>query len=121
MSRSILVVDEHEPAVSATVAALVDAGYAATGAHSFREAAQILVEAPPALLIASVRLGAYNGLHLLVRGRAERPDLAAIMIGAPSAAVESEARRLGAAAYVTQPFEMDALLGCAADAIRAGA
>ena len=51
------------------------------------------------MLIVGLHLGVYNGLHLLMRGRADHPSLLAIMIGPASLFVAAEARVLGADAY----------------------
>jgi len=115
MPLDILVVDEDASALSVVVTALKQAGHAATGAPSFREGIRALTITTPALLISSVRLGPFNGLHLLMRGRAEHPGLPAILIGPPSEVVAREARALGAAVYLTQPVDVDALLAAVAD------
>jgi DNA-binding NtrC family response regulator len=115
MPLDILVVDENASALSVVVTALKQAGHAATAALSFREGIRALTITTPALLISSVRLGPFNGLHLLMRGRAEHPGLPAILIGPPSEVVAREARALGAAVYLTQPIDVDALLAAVAD------
>ena len=110
MNRSILVVDEQPSVVSIFVAALTQAGYAPSGAHTFRDAVRLLVAVKPAVLVVSVELGAYNGLHLLLRSSVEFPSSKVIVLGPANAAVEDEARELGASAYMPRPVTPDALV-----------
>jgi len=53
-------------------------GFQVTTTESFKEATHSL-RTPPKLLIADIRLGEFNGLHLVLRGRSARPDMAAIV------------------------------------------
>ena len=110
MRSTILVVDDNQALVASVVAELTSAGYDATGAGSFRDGVSALADAPPAMLIVGLHLGVYNGLHLLMRGRADHPSLLAIMIGPASLFVAAEARVLGADAYLPQPLDLSALM-----------
>jgi ActR/RegA family two-component response regulator len=101
MAPTILIVDEEPHAVSALAAAFAGSGYAAIAAHSFAEAVRILTTTSPMAVITNVRLGAFNGLHLLVRARNQHPQMKVVVRGPANPFVESEARALGAAAYVT--------------------
>jgi len=115
MSLDILIVDENPLALTALIAALTAAGHSTTGVPSFREGIRALTTTVPALLICSVRLGPFNGLHLLMRGRAEHAGLPAILMGPPSDVVALEARALGAAVYLTQPIDLEALTAAVAE------
>ena len=117
MPLDILIVDEDPAALTTLVAALTQAGHTAIGVTSFREGIRALTTTTPALLVCSVRLGPFNGLHLLMRGRAEHPGLPAILMGPRSEVVAREAHALGAAVYLTQPIDLDALTSAAADLI----
>lgn len=117
---SILVVDDNQAMVASVVAALTSAGYDATGARSFRDGVRALADDPPTMLIVGLHLGVYNGLHLLMRGRAGDPSLRAIMIGPPSLFVAAEARALGADAYLPQPLDLSALMFAVRDLLDAG-
>ncbi len=80
-------------------------GYEASGAADFDEAKRVLALDPPNLLIVDVRLGAFNGLHLVVRQRSLYPDRPIIVItGFYDSVLEAEAERAGAA-YVAKPIE----------------
>jgi DNA-binding response OmpR family regulator len=77
------------------------AGYSATGASSFEEAKHVLADETPDLVIADQRLGAYNGLHIIMRARAEHPDVSAIVTtAAPDRGLEADARGLNVACMV---------------------
>lgn len=56
-------------------------GFVTTTASTFREAINELERARPDLLAISVRLGAFNGLHLALRCRALYPDLPVMVLG----------------------------------------
>jgi DNA-binding response OmpR family regulator len=61
------------------------------------------LEARPAFVIAEVRLGAYNGLHLALRARAK--GIPAAVFGEANPTTEREARQVGAA-YLS-PFDLE--------------
>jgi DNA-binding response OmpR family regulator len=71
------------------------AGYHVSGASTFDEAKRLLTEMSPDLVIADQRLGAYNGLHVLLRARSENPHVSAIVSTAVrEGGLEADARRL---------------------------
>jgi CheY-like chemotaxis protein len=101
----ILVLDDDENALAGIVELLRDAEYAVTGASTFDAAKQCLAAETYDLLIADVRLRGFNGLHLVRQYRAERPDMAAmIMTGYDETMMELEASRYGAA-FVRKPID----------------
>lgn len=61
------------------------------------------LEAMPAFVIAEVRLGAYNGLHLALRARAK--GIPAAVFGDANPTTEREARQVGAAYF--SPFDLE--------------
>src|ERR1700704_5347136 len=79
MPHTVLVVDVDLEALSAMCAVLADGGYEVMRASSFTEARQLLVLGRPDALITAVRLGGFNGLHLVIRGRSTFPDIVAIV------------------------------------------
>jgi ActR/RegA family two-component response regulator len=99
---SALIIDPVLSDVMFSVAAATSLGFRVTVADSFQEALERL-RVPPALLIADIRLGEYNGLHLVLRGKAARSDLAAIVTsGVADVVLQDEAERLGAT-FVLKP------------------
>jgi DNA-binding NtrC family response regulator len=74
---------------------LNSAGYAASGASTFAEAKHLLETRSPDLVIADERLGPFNGLHVIVVGRAHHPALKAIVTtSVKDEGLENDARRL---------------------------
>jgi len=77
------------------VATVSSLGFQVTVAHNFQEGLDRL-RVPPVLLIADIRLGEYNGLHLVMRGKSLRPDLATIVTSAVAdSGLQSDAEQLG--------------------------
>jgi DNA-binding NtrC family response regulator len=101
MTHTILVVEDNPPSVPGLVDALTTAGLTAVTASGFTDALEVLAGLEPEVLVTGVRLGPYNGLHLVVRARSLYPGTAAILIGQADPTVARDARALGAAAYLT--------------------
>lgn len=100
-ARKVLVVSADSGALGDTVEVLASAGFEARGASNFQEALHALSTNTPDLLIADQRLGAFNGLHLVVRGRASAPHMHAIVTSPDEDRVlESDARQLNAHSMV---------------------
>ena len=110
MPHTILIVEDDLTALRALAAILAREGYDTIQASAFEDAKRLLDDLLPDLLIVDVRLGAFNGLQLLLRHRFRRPDGAAlVMTGFPDAVLETEARRQGAA-FLLKPVEPAELL-----------
>jgi DNA-binding NtrC family response regulator len=94
IQRCVLVVDSNPADLSSTVSLLQAAGYRVAAAAAFEEAKLLLESESPDLLITDLRLGPYNGLHLILRSRADHPAMAAIVMTRFSDPVlEAEAQR----------------------------
>jgi DNA-binding NtrC family response regulator len=107
---SILVVEPALDELVRTVAALSDAGFHVTAAEGFPQAKHLLSPRAPSVLLTSLRLGCYNGLHLVVRGKALQSQLAAIVTSSDAdAALQSDAEALGAT-FVLKPITTDQLI-----------
>ena len=115
MVASILIVDGDVSFAGEVAAIIRDAGGTANTAATFREAVGLLEAARPDVLVTSLQLGPYNGLHLLLRARLDHAGLSGIVIGPKDPTVEREAKSLGAAAYLARPLAAAAIM----DAIRA--
>jgi DNA-binding NtrC family response regulator len=100
--RCVLVVEPDPSDLSSTVVLLQSAGYRVATASAFEEAKLLLASESPDLLITGVRLGPYNGLHLVLRSRADHPEMAAIVTSSVSDPVlEAEAHRQNAGFLLT--------------------
>ena len=110
LALTVLVVDHDPDELAVTKNVLTRAGYDVRGASTFEEARQLMTSEPPDVLIADVRLGAFNGLHLLIVSRPNHPEMAAVITHAfPDPVLEAEAKRLGAA-YLVKPIRLPILL-----------
>jgi len=91
----IFVVTADRAELKAMLRAFANAGYSATGATTFEEARVRLASEVPDLVIADERLGAYNGLHVLLTARAEHPcaDLIVTTV-TENVGLEADARSL---------------------------
>ena len=86
------------------------AGYEVIEAATFDEAKRALAALRPALLISSLRLAAYNGLHLVHLGRLMLSTLGAIIIASGAdAMLQAEAERVGAS-ILQEPVPTGVLL-----------
>jgi DNA-binding response OmpR family regulator len=112
----VLVVEDDDEMRRLLVRTLAKDGYVAIGARDAVEALEWLDE-PGAdgaarfdLLISDVRLPGASGLELLARIRAADWALNVIVVtGFGSDEVHAEASRLGAAAVLDKPFDLDEL------------
>jgi DNA-binding NtrC family response regulator len=101
MPSKIVVVTADDKRRSVLLETLNDAGYVATGASTFEEAKELVERRSPDLLIADERLGPFNGLHVIVVGRAQHPRMKAIVTSSVrDEALENEAKRLNVACLV---------------------
>jgi len=105
MDEQIVVISANGSRLRGLVDMLSDAGYCAWGASTFDEAKRTIERTAPELVIAEERLGDFNGLHLVMLGRARDPELKAIVIGRPhDRGLENDARRLNVR-YLAEPID----------------
>lgn len=117
--HQLLVVSTDLPVLTGRTSALTAAGYSVSSAPGFQEARQALAtNDSPDVLITDVRLGPYNGLHLVAIARVEHPRTLGIVIGQADHVLETEARGL-AARYLVGPVAGSDLVGAVADALMA--
>lgn len=101
--RSVLLVEAEPSDLMSTAMLLESAGYRVVSATAFEEAKHLLAVEEPDLLITGLRLGPYNGLHLVLRSRADHPSMAAIVTSRyHDTVLEGEARR-NHADFVVRP------------------
>jgi DNA-binding NtrC family response regulator len=105
LQRLILIV-EAEPGRDLRGAGLLfeSAGFRVLSAGSFDEAKQLLKSDSPDVLLTELKLGPYNGLHLVVRSRADHPQMAAFVTSHfADTALAAEAASQNAA-FLVRPF-----------------
>jgi DNA-binding response OmpR family regulator len=96
---------------STAMSLLSGSGYDVAFAAGFEAAIRRLDRTSPDLLISDVRLGQFNGLHLVIRSQNAHPNLRSILLDRGYDSVfEHEARRHGAL-YLVEPLSGADLLG----------
>lgn len=105
--RNVLIVDNDLRTQVELSELLSAAGYCTSAVGTFQEARHALRNDPPDLLVADIRLGAFNGLHLLITARARLPVI--IMTGFHDPVLEADARTYGAE-YIVKPLDPSSFL-----------
>jgi DNA-binding response OmpR family regulator len=109
MPLRVLVVDDQHEVMRTLVQFLRRDGYDAAGETEFGQARRLIDETPPDVLVTDVRLGAYNGLQLVLHMRMARPQAPIVVLSAwDDAMLRREAARLGAQ-YRTKPISREEL------------
>ncbi len=111
--KRILFVDDEDAIVSMNLKRLRAAGYLAEGTTSPLEAVERLKRQPGAfdLLITDMTMPKMTGAQLLAEVKKIRPDIPAIISTGHTDLVDEEgAREMGAAAFLSKPFEREELL-----------
>src|SRR5687767_1672679 len=113
--KVILVVEDDPDTLDFWVELLQRAGYRVTAAPSFEEARRAL-ESLPDMLITDIRLGAYNGLQLVVRARLANPCLPVLVMTAfDDPVLQAETERLKAI-YLRKPVDAEEALAVIGEA-----
>lgn len=113
----IVIVHSNATELARLATVLAAAGHRVRLASSFEEAKQVLAGPPPGLLVTALRLGSFNGLHLVLRTMVTLPQMRAIVIDtAWDPGLEAEARACGAI-YLADPVAAPVLLARVAEAL----
>ena len=107
MASWLLIVEDDASTRVGLAELLTAAGYETRAVATFEEGQRALRTDPPDLLIADVRLGAFNGLQLLVASPRRIPAI--IITGFADPVLESDARQHGAE-YILKPISPSVLL-----------
>jgi CheY-like chemotaxis protein len=110
MRRTALIVDTDTVQLALTAQALRALDYTVIAASSFDDARRHLLDTGElSLLVADIRLGQFNGLHLAFRARAHHPHVRLVITDhAFDTTLEAETKRLGGA-YLARPFTTEVL------------
>lgn len=108
--RVVLLVDD-QPEVLTTLGTLLrQSGYTVVLIEQFDEARRFIDGTPPDALITDVRLGAFNGLQLVLHMRDARPEAPILVLSAFSdPMIQREAEKQGAR-YLTKPITRQELV-----------
>jgi DNA-binding response OmpR family regulator len=105
MPFRVLVVDHDSASRAAMDRMLSAAGNMVTSVAEFEAAEERLVYAPPDLLVTAVKLGAHNGIHLVLRAQADHPHTQAIVTHTDDDPVLEEEATSAGAIYVKVPVD----------------
>ena len=106
----ILVVARSAEGSAAVADLLRGSDHDVIAAAGFDAAIGVLADHSPDLLISQVHLGAFNGLHLVIRSHVDHPSMRTMILDAVyDAVIERDARREGAA-YLVEPTAAAELL-----------
>ncbi len=114
----ILLVDDDPGMLSVLSSFLSVNGFAVSTATGGRDALALVEREPLAAVVSDVRMAPMDGLELLARIHAFRPNLPVIMLTAYATRESAnDALRLGAFAYLQKPFLNQELLASLRSAV----
>ncbi|PHJ38972.1 acetoacetate metabolism regulatory protein AtoC [Desulforamulus profundi] len=108
--NKILVIDDEEHMCWALEKGLRQEGYQVLTATRGKQGLELLRKEIPSLVILDLKMPEMDGLEVLVKAKDLMPKLPVIMITAHGTIDTAiEAMKLGAADYITKPFDLDEL------------
>jgi DNA-binding NtrC family response regulator len=118
MPHVVLIAEDDPATLSGLAGYLHDAGFSVIPVPTFAEAHRILRFARPAVVVADVRLGEYNGLQLAVEAQSLDPQpIVIITSGFADPVIAAEAARLGAT-FLPKPIDPAELLAVVSTALK---
>jgi DNA-binding NtrC family response regulator len=102
MGATLFLVNPDAAGLARQAAELQAAGFGVVAVTAFPEARELLRVRRPDVLVTTLRVGAYNGIHLALAARALHRRLPVIVCGGCDVVLEAEARRAGAR-YLSGP------------------
>lgn len=117
-----LVIQPSPSHLHACLSAVSSVGLDTVVADTFQDARAALVAHEPVLLLTALRLYDYNGLHLVMRGTSQLPDLAAIVTtDGPDPVLQLETEGLGATFVVLPQTQSELVAAICRTLFRRGA
>jgi len=118
MPDRILVVDDESNIIRSLELILGGEGFTVTGAGSGEDALELLAKKSFDAMFLDINLPGIDGLEVLRRVRADRPDLPVVMVSGHATIERAvEATRLGALDFMEKPFSRDRVLLFARNAL----
>lgn len=106
--RSLLILDDDRPFLSRLTRAMEARGFTVTPCETVAEGMAALDGTPPSFAIIDMRLGDGNGLDVISKLKAVRPDARGIILtGYGNIATAVTAVKLGAFDYLAKPADAD--------------
>jgi two-component system, response regulator RegA len=110
--KSLLILDDDKPFLSRLARAMEARGFQVTTAESVREGLDAIERQAPAFAIVDMRLSDGNGLDVISRLKAKRPDARGIILtGYGNITTAVTAVKLGAFDYLAKPADADEIYG----------
>jgi CheY-like chemotaxis protein len=110
--REILIVEDEEDLINIIGTVLKDEGYNVTKASSAEEALLLCQSVPPDLIISDIKMGILSGFDLLERIKTNdflKNTPFVFLTSLDEAQAKKKGLGLGAAAYITKPFDLEDL------------
>jgi len=108
--KQVLVVDDDRAVLGLVEHWLAAAGFSVVTRDRFETAKEYLSANTPDVLLTDVRLGAFNGLQLVILAKELGPQTTTVVMSAyDDPALRKEAQACGAA-YITKPFTLEQVL-----------
>ena len=109
-SRHVLLVDDDRSLLRLVSQWLTGGGFSVVACDSFEHAREELASSPPDVLLTDLRLGAFNGLQLVILAKQQHEHTRTVVMSAfDDPTLREEAARCGAS-YVLKPFSSQVLL-----------
>lgn len=108
----VVLVDDDASLLSLMEGWMTRAGHQVTSFDRFDTAKNYLASTTPDALITDVRLGAFNGLQLVVLAKVDHPELIAIVLTGYDDQVLHEEAIAAGAHYLVKPVGAEPLLAC---------
>lgn len=106
MTGRVLVVDDEKTLAEGCRRLLAEQGYDVSVALTGREALERISKETFDVILLDLRLGDFDGITILEKVRAEKPDTDVVIItGYPSIETAAKALRFGARDYLEKPFD----------------
>ncbi|MAF27216.1 MAG: hypothetical protein CME07_05055 [Gemmatimonadetes bacterium] len=120
MTDSVLVIDDEQTVRSTLRRALEDEGFCVVTAPSGRSGLRAARENAPDVAVVDLKLGDMSGLEVLRELKALDPRPVALMISAYGEVQDVvQAMKLGAEDYVRKPYDLDEMVRCVSQNLRA--
>lgn len=108
--EKILIVDDEQEVAELLEELLTQLGYETTKAYTKTQAAALLKEFNPGIVLLDIRLPDGDGIDFLKEIKASQAETEVIMItGLADREIAMEALRQGAADYICKPIDLDYL------------
>src|SRR5437667_615975 len=109
-TKQLLLVEDDEQALRILERWVADAGYDVVSFTRFDAGRAYLNDHVPDAIVTDVRLGAFNGLQLVLVAKSANPAVVAVVVsGFTDPVLQAEAERAGAQ-YLAKPLSRDELI-----------